>query len=186
MPEWLLELPWGTVLTGVVAIYGALLSTFNFRAQRGRDRATAAEVLKKQAEQVTGWLDIYDGPEEQNTLLYSLLLQNKSDQPVYDVIASIVRLSDHGLNNTRVGDGHDPYEFRSLVGVLPPGQKKTRIEQPGQGMHRRWGLELAFQDAAGAFWLRQGNGILKKIKQNPVDLYGIPRPVGWGIGTFPR
>jgi hypothetical protein len=54
-----------------------------------------------------------------------------------------------------------------------------RIEQPGQGMMRRYGIELAFQDAGGCYWLRQGNGILKQIDQHPVDLYGIPRPVPW-------
>jgi hypothetical protein len=143
-------------------------------------------VMKQAAEQVIGWLDTYDGPEERKRLFYSLLLQNKSDQPVYDMIASIVRLIDGGLTDTRVGDGRDPYQFRSLVGLLPPGQKKTRIEQPGQGMFRRWGVELAFQDAAGAYWLRQGNGIIRRVEQHPVDLYGIPKPVGWGMENVPR
>jgi hypothetical protein len=46
-------------------------------------------------------------------------------------------------------------------------------------MHIRFGVELAFQDAAGAFWLRQGNGVLKRIEQHPLALYGIPRPAPW-------
>ena len=58
------ELPWGTILTGLVAIYGAVLSTVNLVAQRARDRVTATQAQKKQAEQVTAWLDRYDGPKE--------------------------------------------------------------------------------------------------------------------------
>jgi hypothetical protein len=173
------ELPWGTILTGLVAIYGAVLSTVNLVAQRARDRVTATQAQKKQAEQVTAWLDRYDGPKEPGKLFYGLVVQNTSDQLVHDAIASIVRLTDINPADTRVGDTREPRQFRTFVGALRPGQTKTRIENPGQGMHIRFGVELAFQDAAGAFWLRQGNGVLKRIEQHPLALYGIPRPARW-------
>jgi hypothetical protein len=181
------ELPWGTILTGLVAIYGAVLSTVNLVAQRARDRVTATQAQKKQAEQVTAWLDRYDGPEEPDKLFYGLVVQNTSDQLVHDAIASIVKLTDINPADTRVGDTREPRQFRTFVGALRPGQTKTRIENPGQGMHIRFGVELAFQDAAGAFWLRQGNGVLKRIEQHPLALYGIPRPArwedSWGVGV---
>jgi hypothetical protein len=176
MPK-LSEVPWGTVITGVVALYGAVLSTANVVAQRRRDRVTAMEAQKKQAEQVSAWLDRYDGPAEPNRLFYGLVLHNTSDQLVHDVIASIVRLTDVGPAQTRVGDAREG--FRTYVGRLRPGQTKTRIENPGQGMMIRFGVELAFQDAAGVYWVRQGNGVVKKVEQHPVALYGIPRPVPW-------
>jgi hypothetical protein len=40
MPK-LSEVPWGTVIAGLVAVYGAALSTVNFPGQRRRDRRTA-------------------------------------------------------------------------------------------------------------------------------------------------
>jgi hypothetical protein len=84
----------GNDLTGLVAIYGAALSTVNLVSQRARDRVTATEAQKKQAEQVTAWLDRYDGPGEPGKLFYGLVVQNTSDQLVHDVIASILRLTD--------------------------------------------------------------------------------------------
>jgi hypothetical protein len=45
MPKWS-ELPWETILTGLVAIYGAVLSTVNLVSQRARDRVTATEAQK--------------------------------------------------------------------------------------------------------------------------------------------
>jgi hypothetical protein len=49
----------------------------------------------------------------------------------------------------------------------------------GGGMHKRFGIELAFKDAAGQLWVRQGDGTLKQVKKHPLDLYNISRPVGW-------
>jgi hypothetical protein len=89
MPKWS-EVPWGTIITGLVALYGAGLSTRVFFAQRARDRLIADEAQRRQADQVTGWLVKYEGPEEPGKRFYGLALQNDSSQPVYDLIANIV------------------------------------------------------------------------------------------------
>jgi hypothetical protein len=190
MPKWS-DVPWGTVITGVVAVYGAVLSTVTLVGQRRRDRLAEGEAQRRfrqdqlateearrhQAEQVTDWLVKDDGPEAPGKLFYGLLLQNGSSQLVHQLIVSVVG-TQGSFRRTAVGDPR-LFECRLFVGSLPPGQTKMRIEQPGQGMMRRYGIELAFQDAGGCYWLRQGNGILKQIDQHPVDLYGIPRPVPW-------
>jgi hypothetical protein len=66
-----------------------------------------------------------------------------------------------------------------LVGNVPPGEITTRIDNSGGGMHRRFWIELAFQDAAGRFWIRRGNGTLERVDKHPIDLYSIGRPVSW-------
>jgi hypothetical protein len=176
MPKWS-EVPWGTVVTGVVAIYGAVLGTVNLFAQRSRDRQTAKEAQRKQAEQVIAWLVPDDGPEEPGRLFYGLALQNNSGRLVYEVIASIVMVRPGIGVQTRASEpqreDRPPMQFRSFVSQLPPGQTKTRIENPGQGMLAGHGIELAFQDAAGAYWLRLADGTLKQVEQSPHRLYNL-------------
>jgi hypothetical protein len=201
MPKWS-EVPWVTVITGVIAIYGAVLSTVNSVSQRRRDHLATQrqlrqdqlvmeEARRRQADQVTGWLVEDDGPKEFNRLFYGLMLQNGSSQPVRQLIASVVG-TQGSFRRTAVGadyveepseiaitGGIHRHQYRLFVGLLPPGETKTRIEQPGQGTHRRYGVELAFQDAAGCNWRRQGDGILKQVDEHPLDLYGINPPVPW-------
>jgi hypothetical protein len=165
------------VITGLIAVYGAVLSTINLVGQRRRDRLamdrearqdqlTMEEARRRQADQVTGWLVRDEGPEEPGRLYSGLMLQNGSSQPVRQLIASVVTMQGSG-RRTAVGEELDHEEelrlsaYRVFVGLLPPGETKTRIGNPGQGMYVRYGIELAFQDAAGCNWLRQGDGILK-------------------------
>ena len=183
MPNWS-EVPWGTVITGLVALYGAGLSTRVFFAQRTRDRITADEAQGRQADQVTGWLVKYEGPAEPGKLFYSLVLQNDSSQPVYDLIANVVLV--HGSGSpTAVGRrweedaGISPHRYRVYMTLVPPGRTNARIEHFGQGMYRRYGVEFAFRDAAGRCWLRQGDGILRSITQHPTELYEIEGPIPW-------
>jgi hypothetical protein len=46
-------------------------------------------------------------------------------------------------------------------------------------MHKRLGVELAFQDAAGKFWFRDAQGALHSIKKRPAVFYGLAHPVSW-------
>jgi hypothetical protein len=46
MPKWS-EVPWGTVITGVIAIYGAVLSTVNSVSQRRRDHLATQRQLRQ-------------------------------------------------------------------------------------------------------------------------------------------
>ena len=136
MPK-LSEVPWGTIITGVVAVYGAVLSTANLIVQRARDRLTEGEAQRRQAEQVTGWLVPDDGPSVPGRIMSGLVLQNGSSQPVYDLIAGVVTVHGSG-RRTNVGgtqrqedDQRSPFEYLSLVTLVPPGQTNTRIETPG-------------------------------------------------------
>jgi hypothetical protein len=184
MPKWS-EVPWGTVISWLVAFYGAGLSTRVFFAQRARDRLTVNEAQRRQADQVTGWLVKYEGPAEPGKLFFGLVLQNDSSQPVYDLIAHEVVVHGSGFR-TAVGRGRyevdpgiSPHRFFAYLTLVPPGKTVTRIEHGGGGMSRRFGVEFAFRDAAGRCWLRQGDGILRSITQHPTKLYEIEGPIPW-------
>jgi hypothetical protein len=69
-----------------------------------------------------------------------------------------------------------------MVGQVPPGQIETFMRDIDYGMSMRFGLELAFQDAAGRYWRRLGDGRLEELAVGPVDFYGLDRPVDWESG----
>lgn len=119
----------------------------------------------------------YEGPDEPGRLFLGLRLQNGSNQLVYQLIASLIS-TQGAFRETAVGDPR-LFEFRSFVGIIPPGETKTRIEFSGHGMMKRFGIELAFQDVGGHYWLRRGDGALQEVDQPPLALYGINPPVPW-------
>jgi hypothetical protein len=136
--------------------------------------------LTEAAEHVTAWLIPYDRKQDNPNIVYEgVRLKNATDQVIYDVIAEIVAVQGAG-RKTAVGDSEERNrEWGALVGNLPPGETTARIGTNGGGMHIRYAVELAFQDATGRFWLRHGNGLLEQVGKHPLDLYGISRPVSW-------
>jgi hypothetical protein len=115
-----------------------------------------------QADRVAGWMEAAD-----LDLKAPLILQNSSDQLVYDLVASVVTAGGGDLNH------------RCFVGQLPPGKSKHVIEHPGHGMHKRFSIELAFRDSNGRNWVRDGSGVLQQIETDPLAHYGIDPPVSW-------
>jgi hypothetical protein len=156
-----------------IAVGSFALSVWNTVQIRRRD-------AQQQAEQVTAWLVHYDGEQDHPHRVYvGLRVRNASSQLVYDVIAQTILLQGGG-RKTAVGDTDEHNrELGALIGTVPPGELTTRIGTWGGGMHRKLGIELAFQDAGGRYWLRRGNGKLKRVYKHPLDLYHIARPVGW-------
>jgi hypothetical protein len=175
LAEWVAAV--GQVVSGLATTAAVIVALW----LSGRDeRIRARERLRKQAEQITAWLIPYEGEQEHPHLVcVGLRLKNASDQVIYDLIAEIVAVQG-AARDTGIGDTEERNrELGTLVGTLPPGELTTRIETYGGGMFLRYGVEIAFQDAAGRYWLRRGNGLLKQIDQHPLDLYGIGRPVSW-------
>jgi hypothetical protein len=66
-----------------------------------------------------------------------------------------------------------------FAGQIPPGQHQYQMNFYGRGMYLRFGVELAFRDAAGQSWPRRGNGLLEKTEKKPLELYDINPPVPW-------
>jgi hypothetical protein len=175
MVEWLSAQSVTDWLTAVGTVGAVVLSLYLAR-QQGRE-ARKQERLQ-QAEKVTGWLAPYTGPIGDRQY-EGLHIGNASHQLVYDLVAQAVSVQG-AFRVTAVGDSEERnLEFGTLVGNVPPGQFITRLHTGGGGMHVRLAVELAFQDAAGKYWLRHGSGILEEVDKHPLDLYRIPRPVSW-------
>lgn len=155
--------------------FAAVVTSLWLATRQGRDRR------ERQAEQVTAWFVPYDGEQDRTDYEYTgLRVSNASNQVVYDLIAQTVAVQG-AARKTAVGDSDENNrEHGAMIGVVPPGTLTTRINGGSQGMHRRFGVEIAFQDAAGRYWLRGATGILTEVKKHPIDLFNLSRPVGWG------
>jgi hypothetical protein len=166
---------WATVYaetaTAISTFLAVAVALFLSGAETRR-RARAEE--RQQAEQISAWM------EELNTtdtfadgkLRVKLIVQNSSNQLVYSLIASIVTAQ----SGARVGAR---YEYRNYLGRVAPGRAVHTVEHPGGGMHKRFAIELAFEDSFGTTWVRSGKGKLTQIKNDPLGYYGIDPPVGW-------
>jgi len=158
-----------TALATFLAVLTALfLATSDARRKR-------LEKEREQAEQISGWMEFLPTDEEvvDGEMYVRLVLQNSSNQLVYDLIASVVT----AFGEWQVGGD---LSYCNFIGRLAPGRTENKIKHPGQGMNRKFAIELAFQDAAGRTWRRFGRGRLERIHQkDPLEFYGIDPPVGW-------
>jgi hypothetical protein len=168
LPAWLTAI--GTLTAAAVAL---------FLAGRDGRRANRA-ARRRQAELVTAWL-LLGGPDAPGD---GFVAQNASDQPVYEFIAALVSIQG-AYRETAVGDTerNAPDTMLALYGQLPPGRVENEIPRLEGGMFLRFGIEVAFRDAAGRHWLRRGDGHLKEVRKDPVALFGLSRPIPW---TAPR
>jgi hypothetical protein len=153
-PDWITA--FGTVGAVVTALW---IATRTDRRDRKREQ-------RQQAEQLTAWFVPLEGRQDDNDKVYvGLCVKNASNQVFYDVIAQIVSVQG-AFRTTAVGDAEERNrEFGAMIGNVPPGEVTTRINTGGGGMHLRFWIELAFQDAAGRYWVRHGNGTLERVKQ---------------------
>ena len=127
---------------------------------------------RRQAEQITAWYVPYEGtPREDRPMDVGLRINNGSNQLVYDLVAECLL-----GRKTAVGDTEDMnLEFGALIGNVPPGGYTGYINTSGGALGRRHGLEFAFQDAAGRYWLRRANGKLERAYKHPLELFNLPR-----------
>ncbi len=174
-PDW--TAAFGTVAAAVATLLAVVVSLWLATRADRRDRKREE---RNQAEQLTAWFMPYEEEQDNEHKLYvGLCVKNASNQLFYDVIAEVVSVQG-AFRGTAVDDTDERNrEFGAMVGNVPPGEITTRINTGGHGMHMRHWVELAFQDAAGRYWIRRGNGRLEQVKQHLVELYNISRPLSW-------
>jgi hypothetical protein len=165
---------WGDVATwaqsvGVAgALFAALYQIHTERMRRHADEeAERLRQRRQQAERVSGW------PGQGAWPTTPLILLNLSDEPVYEVVASLVMIQGGGPR--RGEDGVQP-EFRRVIGILPPGRFRVEVAGGWPGMSRRPGVEVAFTDRSGVHWIRRATGTLDEITAPAIDHYGLGRP----------
>lgn len=164
---------WWVQLATAVATFSAVITSLFLAGLDARRRRNEKD--RQQAEQVSGWMEFLPSAEDvkDGELYVQLVLQNTSNQLAYNLIASVVT----AFGEQQVGENHS---YRNFIGRLHPGRTKYRVKHPGHGMHRKFAIELAFQDAAGRTWRRHGRGQLEQVRRKePLAIYGIDPPVGW-------
>ena len=165
--DWLTAI--GTCSAVIVSLY--------FASKEARDKRKRDE--RHQAELVTAWFVPYEGTDERYDA--ELRVQNASDQLIYDVIAEVLISRKTAVNDTEERN----IAFGATVGNVPPGGFTASIDTGGGALGRRHLIELAFQDAAGRYWLHNANGKLEPVRKHPLDLFNLrDAGVRWQIGPY--
>jgi len=142
--------------------------------EEGRNR-----VRRDQAVRISAWIAARRDREAQaepELPRYSAVVLNRSEEPVYMAIASLVSIQGAGPSASR-GDGR--YKNRSFLDVIPPGRYVADLGSASSWPSGRAGVDLAFTDAAGVHWLRTANGALEEINEPAYNYYGLGLPLGW-------
>jgi hypothetical protein len=175
LPEWLAAI--GTV----GALGGAL---WQIRVERNRriaqDARDREERRREQARKIACWPGESEDPGPIDPWWGTstpIDLVNGSDEPVYNVVVSIVLVQGAGAPRTteelkeRAEIQHDAP--RSTAAILVPGAWRVWVPGTGWdgGMGLRLGAEIAFTDRAGVSWIRRGTGALEELPKPTLEYF---------------
>jgi hypothetical protein len=175
-PAWL---EWVTRLAPAIsaaATTGAVIISLALAVRAGRAQHN------EQASQTTAWFsgrELATGRGDDGTMSVDVDINNASDQVIYDLVAQLVLVRPALKGPIGPAAKHLSSQYAARIGTIPPGRRTVSLRDPGAGMHKRLGIELAFQDAAGRYWFRSAQGALRQVRQHPADLYGLEHPVVW-------
>ena len=165
---------WGDIATWVTGVATIALFIVAFiQIQTERNLRTERE-KRNQAEHLSSWI-IGEGINNNDYVAWVKIL-NQSSQPVYQVIVSIVAVPETGRGMYR---GGPIASDQTYIDVVPPGHGYTMVPAHYQGMFRRPGVELAFQDGTRRSWVRSAVGILSEIKETTAEHYHVGLPAHW-------
>jgi len=143
---------------------------------------TVSQILRQRkyehAEKISAWV-ADEGPNKHTYVDVS----NGSNWPIYEVVVNLVAyqgaapLTGRELNNFP----KELIKYRKMYQVVPPGKHTEAFAGFYRGMHLHPGVEIAFIDKAGRYWIRNAQGKLRKLKNSPLDYYEILRPISWDM-----
>lgn len=165
-PSWTAVEAVGTVLA---LLLGVIAFAHEWRSRRNERR-------RAQAEKIAAWIE--SGPRA--GVEWPVILGNASVIPIYHVIAWVVAFGGAG---TSKGEGIAPRFFSGgqqpvARMVLPPGTSRVSVPWSG-GVLELPAVEVAFTDAAGAHWIRRGDGKLESISKDAIVHYKLPEEWVW-------
>lgn len=142
------------------------------RAKRAMDEE------RQQAMKISGWHEYGRALNEVSGATgseYYLVMLNTSDEPVYDVMLTLVALQG---TSPMTGEEFksDDWAPRRHFGVLPPGKFVAGFGTGWGHMGYRPGAEIAFTDRNGKHWLRRAGGALRSIPTNAREYYKMHGP----------
>jgi len=168
---------WVTGIATAGAWTAALISIRRERKTREEFNKDKLErESRNQAVKISSWFGgrILPGDERD-----SLILLNRSDTPIYNVVATMV-FAQGGA--PRMGeDMRDLPDHRACYTVLPPGTWRAAAPGGWGGMHRMPAVEIAFTDTAGLNWVRRGSGQLMRLPAEPFDHFEVTRPIDFEL-----
>jgi hypothetical protein len=190
IPDWLTAGGTAVAALGTVGTLIAALRQINREreARQRLERQAEQQERRAQAEHLSAWVALNapwvasstpasapeQSVEEEHGPTWIALL-NRSQEPVYQAVASLVFVQGAGPRTGK--EARD--EHRAALTVIPPGRYYTDVAAFPFAMAARPGVELAFTDHAGVHWVRAANGDLTQIDGAPVDHYELDRPVDW-------
>src|SRR5215831_18474889 len=146
-----------------IGTFGAVVVSLGLALKEFRDKRKRDE--RHQAELVTAWFVPYERPmDEEEKYDAGLRVHNASNQLIYDVVAEVLIRRKTAVNDTKEKN----LAFGAMVGNVPPGGFTAGINTGGGALDARHLIELAFQDAAGRYWLRKANGKLEQVRKHPL------------------
>ncbi len=171
---------WSDVATWIgsigtfLAFIAAFVQIYNERTARKRlEQQQREQQVRDQAEHISAWVDTEEGGGKYAVLV----ILNNSNEPVYQVIASIVAFQ--GAGPAFGTNGYN--RFRGFVSVVPPGRVLVKVDGGYHGMSFHPGIEIAFVDKANRNWVRNGHGELISISKKPSDYYDLHGPFSWQL-----
>lgn len=166
--EWLV-----LIVATAAGIFGWLQISDERDARKDAEADQARLERRAQADEIAVWQT--DGGGEG----MSVVVANRSQQPVYQVVVSRVVFEGAGVHTGRQIPEEISLEEQQAVLVVPPGRTRLQFPIGFEGMGRQPGFEIAFKDQAGHYWLRYANGSLREIDRWPIGYYHLDRPVLW-------
>jgi hypothetical protein len=159
---------WWVAGLAFIAVAGWVTCVFvALRHLRGERRMRTPAEPRAQAERVSVWPEPKADPQP-------IALLNRSDEPVYEAVATFVFID--GSGPTRGEEVSPELAARRVrVGMIPPGRWRACVDGGWDGMYSRLGVEVAFTDSAGAHWVRRADGRLEQIPRSAPDYFGLSR-----------
>jgi len=167
-------------LFGMVGSLATALTLYLLMAQYNQTQLEKIEnERRKQAENISAWISLDErlyGKFEFKMQREIIVLSNRSNLPIYNVVVSIVdgRHGDADGNNT-------PTEFQRYIHTLPPGNGFIFSPQGYQGMGFVGAVEVGFEDSGNRSWVRHGNGSLEEINEGTLKYYKVALPPTYDI-----
>ena len=164
------QINWGDIATWVTGLASIALFIVAFIQIQTERNIRLKREKRNQAEHISCWI-IAEGVAQNHhgvrDYVAWVAILNQSPQPVYQVIVSIVAVPESGRGLYRGG----PIATDQIcISVVSPGQGYTVVPAHYQGMFRRPGVEMAFQDGTGRNWVRTALGELSEIKETTADI----------------
>lgn len=169
-----------TWVTGIATAGAWTAALISIRRERKARQEFNKDKLEResrsQAVKISAWFGGRILPGEEWD---SLILLNRSDVPIYNVVVTMVFAQGAA---PRVGeDVRDLPDHRVFYTVLPPGTWKAVAPRGWAGMYRMPAAEVAFTDSAGLHWVRRGTGQLTRLPIEPFDYFEVMRPIEFGM-----